>query len=280
MKRIVTVQDLTCLGKCALTAALPVLSVMGVEAAVLPTALLSVHTAFDDFTFQDLSNAIWPVIEHWKRANFHFDAIYTGYLGSLEQLQLVSSLIDDFRLEDTLVFIDPVMGDNGTLYAGLSADFAPRAAALCAKADVISPNLTEACLLLDRPYLGEDYSEEDIHALLRDLSVLGAKQVILTGISFAPKQLGAVCYDARNERFFSHFHPRRNERFHGTGDAFASACVGALTRGLSLEQAVTLALDFTFESIERSLQDPDRRWYGINFEEALPFLFRRLETLL
>lgn len=276
MKRILTVQDLTCLGKCALTVALPVISAMGVEASVLPTALLSVHTAFDDFTFQDLSEEINPIVDHWKREGFSFDAIYTGYLGSFAQLRLVSSLIDDFRKEDTLVFIDPVMGDHGSLYAGLAPDFAGQAAALCAKADVISPNLTEACLLLGRPYVGDDYSEADIHALLRDLSALGTKQVILTGIHFEESLLGAVCYDGEQDRFFSHFHPKREERFHGTGDLFASICVGALTRGLSLERAMTLALDVTFQSIECSLRDAHRRWYSVNFEEAIPYLVHRL----
>ncbi len=277
MKRILTVQDLTCLGKCALTVALPVISAMGVEASVLPTALLSVHTAFDDFTFQDLSEEINPIVDHWKREGFSFDAIYTGYLGSFAQLRLVSSLIDDFRKEETLVFIDPVMGDHGSLYAGLDPDFAGQAAALCAKAHVISPNLTEACLLLGRPYVGDDYSEADIHAILRDLSALGTKHVILTGIHFEEGLLGAVCYDGEQDRFFSHFHPKREERFHGTGDLFASICVGALTRGLSLERAMTLALDVTFQSIECSLSDPERRWYSVNFEEAIPFLVRRLE---
>lgn len=277
MKRILTVQDLTCLGKCALTVALPVISAMGVEASVLPTALLSVHTAFDSFTFQDLSQEIEPVVAHWKKEDVSFDAIYTGYLGSFAQLRLVSSLIDDFRKENTLVYIDPVMGDNGHLYAGLSPEFAAQAAALCAKADVISPNLTEACLLLGRPYLGESYGESDIHTLLRDLSTLGTKKIILTGIHFEEGLLGAVCYDAERDYFFSHFHPRREERFHGTGDLFASICVGALTRGLALESAVKLALDVTFESIECSLRDPERRWYSVNFEEAIPLLVQRLQ---
>lgn len=280
MKRILTIQDLTCLGKCALTVALPVISSMGVEAAVLPTALLSVHTAFNDFTFQDLSDAVCPVVSHWKREGFRFDAIYTGYLGSFAQLSLVSSLIDDFREADTLVFIDPVLGDHGSLYPGLAPNLAQMTANLCAKADVICPNLTEACLLLGRPYPGDSYDEAYIKTLLYDLSGLGAKKVIMTGISFEEGQLGAVCYDAQRAVFFQHFHPRRPQRFHGTGDVFASVCVGALTRGLSLEQAVSLALDFSFESIERSLADPDRRWYSVNFEEAIPFLVQRLQAVL
>ncbi len=278
MKRILTVQDLTCLGKCALTVALPVISAAGVEAAVLPTALLSVHTAFDDFTFQDLSEAIRPVLDHWKREAFTFDAIYTGYLGSLAQLRLVSSLVDDFG-KGALIFIDPVLGDHGRLYAGLPDTLVEKTAQLCAKAHVIAPNLTEACLLLGRPYLGETYTEPEIRALLRDLSGLGVGQVILTGIGFTPGQVGAAAYDAKTDHYFYAAHPSIPLRFHGTGDLFSSVCVAALTRGCTLSESVHLALDVTYESIRRSLEDPDRRWYGVNFEEAIPLLVARLAQL-
>lgn len=276
MKRIVTAQDLTCLGKCALTVALPLISATGVECSVLPTALLSVHTAFSDFTFQDLSSAIAPVLDHWKREDFHFDAIYTGYLGGSAQIALITRLIDELRRPETLVFIDPAMGDNGTLYAGLSTDLPAQTAALCRRADVICPNLTEACLLLGRPYIGEQYSEADIHALLQDLCKLGAKQVILTGVSYTPERLGAVCLDGQTGKVYAHFHPREQGRFHGTGDTFASVCVACLVRGLPLRGALRLALDFTYESICCSLRDPARRWYSVNFEQAIPYLLEQL----
>lgn len=279
MKRILTVQDLTCLGKCSLTVALPVISCMGVETSVLPTALLSVHTAFPRFTFEDLSPAVSPILQHFREEGFRFDAIYTGYLGSLAQIARVSQLIDDFASADTLVFIDPVLGDHGALYSGLAETLVAETRTLCAKADVISPNLTEACLLLDRPYPGEAYCETEIQDILRALAALGSPRVILTGISYAPDRLGAVCYDATRDVFFQGMHPRSEKHFHGTGDAFASVCVGALTRGLPLEAAVSLALEFIYESIRCSLADPERRWYGTNFEEALPLLHTRLREL-
>ena len=277
MKRIVTIQDITCLGKCALTVALPIISAMGVEASVIPTALLSVHTAFDHFTFQDLTPSVSPIVNHWKKEKFTFDSIYTGYLGSFEQMNLISNFIDDFKKEDTLVFMDPVLGDHGRLYTGFDEEFARAMAKLCAKADVITPNLTEACLLLERPYPGDACDESYVKDLLRDLSQLGTKKVVLTGASFHPEQVGVVAYDAETDRFFQYFNELLPMRFHGTGDVFASICVGALTRGFSLEQALPLAVDFTLASIRASMADPDRRWYSVNFEEAIPMLVRRLE---
>ncbi|MBP1757786.1 MAG: putative rane protein [Firmicutes bacterium] len=278
MKRIVTAQDVTCLGSCALTVALPVVSAMGVEASVLPTALLSVHTAFPTFTFQDLTSALPPVIEHWKREGFAFDAIYTGYLGSLDQVDLISRFIDDFRGPETLVFLDPVLGDAGKLYEGFDTDFAHAMARLCAKADVIVPNLTEACLLLDRPYPEGTCDEDYVRGLLRELSGLGVPRVVLTGVDFRPDQVGVMAYDAGTGEFFQYFSRKYPRRFHGTGDVFASTCVGALTRGFSLERALTLAVDFTLESIEKTLADPEGRWYSVNFQEAIPMLVSRLES--
>jgi len=276
MKRIVTVQDLTCLGKCALTVALPIISSMGVEAAVLPTALLSVHTAFDRFTFQDLTPSVSPVVKHWREEGFAFDGIYTGYLGSFGQMDLVSQLIEDFKGPDTLVFMDPVLGDHGSLYTGFDESFARAMAKLCAKADVITPNLTEACLLLGRPYPGDQYDEAYVRQLLLDLTGLGVSKVVLTGASFKADEVGVVAYDSQTGEFFQYFNQRLPMSFHGTGDVFASVCVGALTRGASMEQALTLAVDFTLESIRCTLKDPYRRWYSVNFEEAIPLLVKTL----
>ncbi len=278
MKRIVTAQDITCLGSCALTVALPVVSAMGVEASVLPTSLLSVHTAFPTFTQQDLTAALPPVIDHWKQEGFAFDTIYTGYLGSLEQVDLISRFIDDFRKPDTLVFLDPVLGDAGKLYEGFDGNFPRAMARLCAKADVIVPNLTEACLLLGRPYPERPYDEAYVRELLRELSGLGASRVVLTGAEFRPDQVGVVAYDAQTREFFQYFRRKYPRRFHGTGDVFASACVGALTRGLPLARALPLSVDFTMESIEKTVADPQGRWYSVNFQEAIPMLVRRLEA--
>ncbi len=276
MKRIVTIQDISCVGKCSLTVALPVISAMRVEAAVLPTAVLSTHTMFKGFTFRDLTADIEPIAAHWKKEKFTFDAIYTGYLGSFEQLRLVAEFIADFKTAETLVFIDPVMADNGQLYPGFTPDFAAAMARLCAQADVIVPNLTEAAFLVNEPCRLADYDETYIQTLLRKLAALGVPQVVLTGVSFEPGKLGVIGYDARQDQFFSYFHQRIPVSFHGTGDIFSSAVVGALMRGYDLGGALRIAADFTVDCIAQTMQDPDHEIYGVQFEKALPGLIRRL----
>ncbi len=278
MKRILTIQDISCVGKCSLTVALPIISAMGVEAAVIPTAVLSTHTAFKGFTFRDLTGDIEPIIRHWQAEGISFDALYTGYLGSLAQIQLVGQAFDAFKTPENQIVIDPVMGDHGKLYAGFTPEFAREMAKLCARADVIVPNMTEACAMLDRPYIESGYDEAEIRALLAQLTALGARCAVLTGVSFTPGQVGVMAYDARENRFESYFREQVPVSFHGTGDIFASTTVGALARGLTLTEALRVAVDFTVDSIALTAADPDHRWYGVNFEQALPALVRRMET--
>ena len=178
LKRIVTIQDISCFGKCSLTVAHPILCAMGLETAVIPTAVLSTHTyQFKDYTFRDLTSDIPAIATHWKSLNLQFNGIYTGYLGSTEQVQIVSDFFDTFRNEHTSIIVDPVMGDAGKLYAGFTADFVQKMKALCKKADIIAPNMTEAALLLDRPYR-TDYTEAEIQELLKKLTDLGAPTVV------------------------------------------------------------------------------------------------------
>ncbi len=276
MKRILTIQDISCIGKCSVTAALPILSAMGTETVILPTAVLSSHTAFADYTFHDLTGEMQKITAHWKKEGITFDAVYTGYLGSIAQVSLVEELLAEFRTPDTCLFVDPVLGDFGRLYSGFSEDFPKHMKRLCKAADVIVPNMTEACCMLGIPYAGEGCQEREIREILQKLSELGAKMVILTGVSFAPSEVGFMGYDAARDQYFSYFHKKFPQQFHGTGDVFASTCVGGLMRGLSLEQAARLAEDFTLESIRATLNAPDARWYGVHYESAFPVLFRRL----
>lgn len=276
MKRILTIQDISCIGKCSVTAALPILSAMGIETTILPTALLSSHTAFTDFTFLDLTAQMPQITQQWQQQGITFDAIYTGYLGSIEHIAIVEDIIARFRKPDTLVFVDPVFGDSGKLYSGLAAEFPQYVKRLCSCADVIAPNMTEAALLLDIPYIEQDYDDAYIRSVVQQLSVCGAKKVILTGVSLAPSEVGFMGYDSVRNQFFSYFHKRFPQQFHGTGDVFASTCVGGLLRGMSLEQAARLAEDFTLESIRDTAQADDARWYGVHYETAFPYLFRRL----
>ncbi len=276
MKRIVTIQDISCIGKCSLTVALPIISACGVETAVIPTAVLSTHTAFDGFTFRDLTDEIPPIAAHWKAQGMAVDAIYTGYLGSFQQLEIVSRFFDQFKTPENLILVDPVMADNGALYAGFTPAFVQEMAKLCGKADIIVPNLTEACYLLNIPYPGEDYTRADIQHILTELGKLGCKQVVLTGVSLEPGRLGVMAYDTEKQTFFEYYNEKMPSSFHGTGDVFASVVVGAMMRGCPLEDALRLAVDFTLESIRKTVADPEHRWYGVNFEEAIPLLVSRL----
>ena len=277
MKRIITVQDISCVGKCSLTVALPVISAMGVETCVLPTAVLSTHTAFKGFTFRDLTADISNITAHWKQEKIGFDAIYTGYLGSFEQIELMHSLIADFGGGGTRVIVDPCMGDNGSLYSGFTPDFAKAMAGLCAKAEVIVPNLTEASFLLGIPYVASGYTKEYIEDLVQKLAGLGARRVVLKGVSFDDKKIGIVSYDSQNQKINWYFHERMPQNFHGTGDIFASVLTGALVRGFELQDACRLAADFVVEAIRATLSHKDYNWYGVDFESAIPFLVERLK---
>lgn len=275
MKRILTVQDISCVGRCSLTVALPIISAAGVETGVLPTAVLSTHTAFPKFTFCDLTDEIEGISKTFSELDLDFDAIYTGYLGSFRQLELVSDLIDRHRTDDTMIIIDPAMADHGKLYKGFSPEFPAAMAGLCGKADLIIPNLTEAAFMLGVPYT-EDYDEQYIRDLLKGLCALGAKRAALTGISFDPDKLGTYSYDSTTDTYFSYFNDRLPVAYHGTGDIFASATVGALMRGNTVEESLSVAVDYTLECIRLTVADPDGRSYGVNFEEALPYYIKRL----
>lgn len=273
MKRIVTIQDISGVGKCSVTIAHPLVSAMGVECAVLPTAVLSTHTMFSGYTFCDLTGEIEKIARHWEEQNITFDAIYTGYLGSFEQLKLVSDFIDRFRKNGTKVIIDPVMGDHGKLYPGFTPAFAKEMANLSKKADLIIPNLTEAAFMLGIPY-PESYTEEDIKNILTALKEAGTPAVALTGVSFSEDKTGVQLLD--DQGIHTYQHQRQPANFHGTGDLFASVTVGGMMRGLPTFDALCLAADYTAHTIGETLADPTHNTYGVNFETTIPDLIHRL----
>lgn len=277
MKRIVTIQDISCVGKCSLTVALPIISAMGTEAAVIPTAVLSTHTAFKNFTFCDLTKEITHICDHWKSTGICFDAIYTGYLGSFEQIELTEKLIADFKTEKSITLVDPAMADGGKLYPGFTVDFAKRMGELCAKADIIVPNLTEASFMLGVPYVDGGYDEKYIKDILKKLTDLGCKTAVLTGVSFEAGKLGVMSYNSESGEYFSYFRERIPESFHGTGDVFASTFLGALMRDRSVEDSLKVATDFTVESIKATVNNSPDRKYGVNFEEVVPYLVSRMD---
>ena len=256
MKRIVTVQDISCVGKCSLTVALPIISAMGTEAAVLPTAVLSTHTMFKGFTFCDLTDEIEPIVAHWKKENMDFDAVYTGYLGSARQIALTKDLISKFKGANTLVLVDPAMADGGRMYTGFEKSFALEMATLCSVADIIVPNLTEASFMLGEEYVAEGYDEEYIKDMLKKLTALGCKTAVITGVSFEKDKLGVMSYDSESGEYFSYFRERIPESFHGTGDVFASTFLGALMRERSVGDSLKIATDFTVECIKATLGNP------------------------
>ena len=268
MKRILSIQDISCVGKCSLTVALPIISSFGIEASILPTATLSTHTAFKGFTFHDLTSDISPICRHWQEQKIDFDGIYTGYLGSAEQIDLVLDIFRDFG-DGKLKFVDPAMGDNGSLYTGFDVSFAKDMARLCAAADIIVPNLTEACLMLGKPYISSGYTKEYVEDILRALTDLGCPHAVLTGIGFDNGELGCYGYDSLTGEFFYDTNERISQSFHGTGDIFASVCFSCLIRGKTLEDSCSVAADFVCDSMKETLNDERPIWYGVHFEKVL-----------
>ena len=276
MKRILTIQDISCLGKCSLTIALPVLSAMGIETVILPTAVLSTHTMFRGFTVKDLTDQLAPITEHWKRENIRFDAIYTGYLGSAEEIEIVKGIFRDFRSDDTLIFVDPVMADNGKLYPAFDEAYAALNAGLCAGADIIVPNITEACFMTGTEYR-EEYDEAYVRGLVQKLSALGPRVSMLTGVSLSPGKTGVLGYDRARDAWFTYQNDRVDAAYHGTGDLFSSVCAGGILRGLSLREAAKLAADYTADTIRVTLENPAKPWYGVDFEQTIPALVQALD---
>ena len=278
MKRILTIQDISCFGKCSLTVALPLLSAMGVETVILPTAVLSTHTLFKGFTCKDLSDQLKPITDHWKAQGITFDAICTGYLGTEEEIDTVIGIINEFRNENTLVFVDPAMGDNGKLYPAFNEHYAKKNADLCAAADIADPNITEASFLTGLPYR-ETYSEDYVKEMLLALAAIGTKTPILTGVSLSEGKTGAMGYDAEKKEFFHYQNDRIPAAYHGTGDIFSSVLAGAFVLGISREDALKIAADYTAGTIAETLKNPENPWYGVDFEATIPALVKALEAL-
>lgn len=276
-KRALAIHDISCVGRCSLTVALPIISAAGVDTSVLPTAVLSTHTGgFTGFTFRDLTEDISPIAAHWESLGLGFDSIYTGYLGSLEQIQLMLEIFEKFGKAPTLKMVDPVMADNGELYAIFPKSFPAEMKKLCAKADIILPNVTEACLMLGEEYNPGPYTEAYIENLLKKLAAIGADKIVLTGVHFDQAHLGAACYDKAAGAISYAMNARIPGYFHGTGDVFGSALLGALMNDFSLEDAVQLAVDYTCQSITLTAQLHQEVRYGVCFEKALPFYMERL----
>ncbi len=273
MKRVLTIQDISCLGKCSLTIALPVISALGSETVILPTAVLSTHTMFKNFTCKDLSDQIEPIENHWKSEGVEFDAIYTGYLGTIEQIDQMKELFETFRGNNTVIVVDPVMADNGKLYPAFNMDYVKKNAELCAGADIIVPNITEASMMTGMEYK-EEYDEGYIRELLSRLNELGAKISVLTGVSLEEGKTGVMGFDSSTGEYFTYQNKKIDASYHGTGDLFSSTCVGELMKGKDWRDAMRIAADYTAYTIEVTLKNPKKPWYGVDFEATIPDLLR------
>lgn len=271
LKRIAAVHDLSGLGKCSLTVALPVISATGVECACIPTAVLSTHTGeFCGWTFRDLSDEMVPTARHWRREEAQFDGIYSGYLASPEQAELLGQVLDLLAGSDTLVVVDPVMADNGSYYSKLDGRMCGAFRSLIARADVITPNVTEAALLTGMAYEPGVHGGDYLRTMLDALGALGPGVVTVTGVRPAPDRIGNVACDCRSGAVYSSMRPAHPGVFYGTGDVFAAAFAALLVRGAPLPQALELATALTDESICRSLLRDTPRRFGVDFEGALP----------
>lgn len=277
-KRVAAIHDISGFGKCSLTVALPIISAAGIEVSVMPTAVLSTHTGgFTGFTYRDLTSDLPAFIAHWKSLNIHFDAIYSGFLGSFEQLEIISGFFDQFKNENNLILVDPVMADNGELYKIFTPEFARGMAKLCEKADVIIPNMTEAALILDEQYIPGPYSQSHIERILKNLSMIGPDKIVLTGVYFKEEELGCATYDRTTDTIGYAFSKKIDGYFHGTGDVFGSALLSALLNGFDLNQAAKVAVSFTTESIQRTYEAQTDIRFGVNFEQSIPGFLREMK---
>lgn len=265
--RIAAIHDLSCFGRCSLTIALPVLSAMGCQCCPLPTALLSAHTGFPGNTFLDLAAEMGRIAEHWAAMDLQFDAIYSGFLGSADQVDTVARFFDTFKKSDTAVIVDPVMGDHGTAYRTCTPELCRGMRVLAENSDVITPNLTEAALLLDRPY--EEIRQSDAYEVVRRLSLGGRRSVVLTGYSSESGQTGALCFDRDSGESKAVQTPQEPQDFSGTGDLFASVLAGGVARGVPLFQAAQAAADFVRDCIARTLAEGLTEQDGVDFEPLL-----------
>lgn len=272
-KKILTIQDISCVGQCSLTVALPIISACGIETCVLPSAVLSTHTGgFSGYTFRDLTEDMPAIMEHWIKEGIAFEAIYTGYLGSTKQIDYVADIFDRTAAGNCVKIVDPAMADNGNLYYGFDTAFVEAMKGLCGKADYILPNITEASFLTGMAYKTE-YDRMYIDELLEKLLALGSRNVILTGVSYAPNNTGVVVME--NGVYSYYEHEKLPNSCHGTGDIYASAFVGSLLCGKSSFDAARIAADYTVECIKATAEE-DNHWYGAKFE---PVLWKLIQAL-
>ena len=280
-KTVAAIHDISGMGKCSLTAALPVLSAAGVSVSVLPTAVLSTQTGgLNEYTYRDLTDDMVPVMNHWKKLDVSFDAVYSGFLGSVRQADIVSEFVDTFSKDGTIFLCDPAMADNGRLYDTFNDEFVRTMKKLCSVADIIIPNFTEAAMLLDEDYAEPPYTREYVEKLLERLSAtFPAKCIVLTGVDFDGKSVGAAAFDTSKSEISYSLRPRIDGMFHSTGDLFASSLLGGILNNYPVDKACDIAIDFTVNAIRETVKRGGDSRFGLCFEKCLPDYMKNLELL-
>lgn len=276
--KILTIQDISCYGQCSITVALPIVSAFGIETAILPSAVLSTHTAgFEGFTVRDLTEDLPEIRKHWESEGIYFDAIYTGFIASAEQLDYIKDIIDSRLKPGGLVFVDPAMADHGEFYNGFDQEFADKMGELCKLGDFILPNTTEACYLLHKPWK-EEFTKEEMLEIANELSEFTKKYVILKGDTHKENELGMIVLNKQDSTTEFVFNDKVDYVSHGTGDVFASAFVGSTMVGKSPTQAAKIAGEFTRKAIEKTVGDENHK-YGVKFEQVIPELYDLLKSI-
>lgn len=276
-KKAALINDISCLGRCSLTAAMPILSACGIESVPVPTGIFSAHTEFEGFVKEDLTDKMEQFVEHWKSLGIRFDCIYSGYLANRKQTETVQRFLLDFKKSDTLCIVDPVMGDNGVFYKGIDDSFIADMRFLCSAADIIVPNVTEACMLADIEPEVDGYGMDFVKELLVSLRNITPARIVITGVDLGDGQIGCAVYDSLMGKANMFFTPKTEGRFPGTGDVFASALTAAVMNGKAFADAVQTAMGFTCKCVEATLEAETDRKYGLCFEPEIKNLIKSLE---
>ena len=275
--KILTIQDISCFGQCSITVALPIVSAFGIETAILPSAVLSTHTSgFTDFTVRDLTEDLPEIRNHWEKEGIDFDAIYTGFIASIEQLDYIKDIIDSRLKPKGLVFVDPAMADHGEFYNGFDQEFADKMGELCKLGDYILPNTTEACFILHKPWK-EEFTREEMLEMANELAAFTKRYVILKGDTNEEGQLGMIVLDKQESTCEIVYNEKIDYVSHGTGDVFASAFVGSTMVGKTPTQAAKIAGEFTKMAIEKTVGDENHK-YGVKFEQVILDLKELLDS--
>ncbi len=268
MKKIVSIQDISCYGQCSLTVALPVLSARGIETAILPSGILSTHTGgFTGFTVLDLTDEMPKIVNHWINEGIKFDAIYTGYIGDTRQFDLINEKKAQLLKDGGKLIVDPAMADHGKLYPALNADIVEGMRTIVRKADLILPNLTEACFLLDREYK-ESFSRDEVLEMLHALAFMGAREVVITGVSFEEGKLGAIALDPETDKITEYYAEQQPKSYHGTGDIFSSVFIADWLNEKPMEECLADSCEFIVKCIKKTMPHEDHG-YGVMFESVL-----------